>query len=421
VTEVAAFRALRYDPARVDLDRVIAPPYDVISPEERVRLWDRDPHCAIRLVLTREATAEAAADYRDAARRLAEWRRLGILTQDPRPAVYVLRQRYTDLEGQARTREGFFALLHLEDYARRVVLPHERTLAGPKLDRLKLLRAARANLSSVLLLYEDPERSLTGVLAAATRCVARARDDAGILHELFPLEAPEAVAAITGFLRERPVVIADGHHRYETALLYRDEQRRGNVRREDPFEWTLGYFANAYAEGTELRPIHRVLRKAPPPTAAAWREGLPGWRHESVALPGPEALPALLARHLAPHRGRPAFAADDGSGVLHVFVRLADAGAALPVRVLHEEVVGGVFGISEDAVREGALAFPKDALEAARMVRRGEGAVALYLNPLEPADVFRVTAAGELLPQKSTFFYPKLPTGMVFRAHEAEP
>ena len=418
MTALRPFRALRYDPSRVDLDRVIAPPYDVVTPEERRQYWERDPHSAIRLELTREVGDEATTDYAGAAETLAAWRRAGVLRRDPRPALYALRQRFPGPDGEARVREGFFALLRLEDYERRVVRPHERTLAGPKADRLKLLRATRANLSSIFLLYEDPGRALTGLLTRQLDAGAQqvARDPAGVEHTLVAIEDGAAIAAIERFLADRPVVIADGHHRYETALAYRDECRRGGGAGADaPFEWTLGYFADAYAPGSLLLPIHRVVREVPAPSDAEWASRLSGWTARRVSCPGPEAVPSLLASELAPLAGRPAFAADDGSGVLRVLSRPALGPDELGIRAIHAEVLGGVFGLDEAAVRDGAVAFPKHALEAAREVRSGRGTVALYLNPLRPEDVFRVTGAGEILPQKSTFFMPKIPTGLLFR------
>jgi len=419
VTELRPFRALRYDPRRVDLSRVIVPPYDVIAPEERAALWERDPHSAVRLELTRRVEEEAATDYAEVARTLSAWRREGVLRRDDSPALYALRQRYRAPDGSPVARDGFFALLRLEDYAKRVVLPHEATLAAPKADRLKQLRAARTNLSPVFLLYEDRERALAPVLdrALAEPPLASARDDAGAEHALARLADPEGERALRDFLADRPVVIADGHHRYETALAYRDERRAAspNAGPDAPHEWLLAYFANAYAEGTLLLPIHRVIRKGSAPTDAAWRARLPGWEERRVPLPDPDVVPHLLAEHLAPLRDRHAFAADDASGWLRIFSRPRPAPEALDVRALHREVVEGVFGLTEDAVREGAVAYPKDARRAAQEVRSGGGAVALFLNPLAPDDVFRVTRAGELLPQKSTFFHPKLPSGLVFR------
>jgi hypothetical protein len=174
--------------------------------------------------------------------------------------------------------------------------------------------------------------------------------------------------------------------------------------------------ANAFAPGTLLLPIHRLIRKGSPPSEAAWSERLPGWSQRKVALPSADAIPELLAEHLAPLRDdHYAFAADDTSGQLRIFSRPRSADGELSVRIIHREVIEGVFGLDEEAVRGGAISYPKSTPQTAKDVRAGEGCVALYLNPLAPDDVFRVTAAGEVMPQKSTFFFPKLPTGLVFR------
>jgi uncharacterized protein (DUF1015 family) len=231
------------------------------------------------------------------------------------------------------------------------------------------------------------------------------------------------------------VVIADGHHRYETALDYRDERRAAGAGTgvDAPHEWLLVYLANAYAPGSLLLPIHRLVSKGALPTEMQvsrsgakpsevhrdWlRERLPGWDCRAVPIADPGELPGLLARHLEPLLDRHAFAADDASGRLRIFSRARRDGELL-VRVIHREVIEGVFGLDEDAVRAGAIAYPKSALQTARDLRAGRGAVALYLNPLTPEDVFRVTGAGEVLPQKSTFFTPKLPSGLVFRPLDA--
>ena len=416
MTDVVPFRALRYDPSRVDLARVLVPPFDVIAPGERERYWTRDPHCAIRLDLTRALADEAGADYLDVAERLRAWQAEGVLVRDPAAALYVLQQRFADPSGRELRRVGFFGALRLEDYERRVVLPHERTLRGPKDDRLRQLRATRTNLSSVFFLYEDPEDELGPRLeeALAAGAVISAKDEAGVEHSLAVVTERRFLEAARRFLLPRPVVIADGHHRYETALAYRDERRASEAGGpEAPFERALGYFANAYGSGTLLLPIHRVIRRGAAPGDAEWRAKLPGWEERRVAVRGAERIAAALEGALAPLADRHAFAADDGSGALRVFSRPADG--ELSVRVLHREVIEGVFGLGDDAVREGAVAFPKSLSETARMVRAGEGSVALYLNPLRAEDVFRVTGAGELMPQKSTFFAPKLPTGLLFR------
>jgi uncharacterized protein (DUF1015 family) len=425
MTRIRPFAALRYDRERVRLADVIVPPYDVIAAADRERFYARDPHNAIRLELTRRVEDEAGADYADVRRTLEAWGRSGVLAQDPRPAFYALRQSFTGPDGKSHVRDGFFGLLHLEDYARRGVRPHERTLAGPKADRLKMLRATRANLSIVFLLYEDREETLLRRLAPALEAepLAEASDEAGATHRLARIDAPAEILALQEFFAPRPLVIADGHHRYETALAYRDEQRAAHPEAgpDAPCEWILAYFANAFAPGSLLLPIHRLILRGAAPSEREWSEKLPGWRCESAPLRSAEELPGLLAAQLAPLRDRHAFAADDASGRLRIFSRPLTAGAAageLSVRVIHREVIEGVFGLDEQAVRDGAIDYPKSALQTALDVRAGRGVVALYLNPLVPEDVFRVTAAGEVLPQKSTFFYPKLPTGLVFRRFE---
>jgi uncharacterized protein (DUF1015 family) len=427
MTRIQPFRALRYDPARVSLAKVIVPPYDVIAAGDREDLYARDPHSAIRLELTRRVEDEAGTDYAEVRGTLADWTRSGILVRDPRPALYALRQSFHGPDGKPHVRDGFFGLLQLEDYARGSIRPHERTLEGPKADRLKMLRAAQANLSSVFLLYEDREEELLRRLAPALEAepLATARDEAGATHRLARIEDAALIESVRAFLEPRPLVIADGHHRYETALAYRDEQRAASpgAGESAPFEWILAYFANAFAPGSLLLPIHRLILRGSPPSDREWAERLPGWSCETVALASAREITGLLASRLAPLRERHAFAADDASGRLRIFSRPRARAAAdeLSVRVIHREVIEGVFGLGERAVREGAIDYPKSALQTALDLRAGRGVVALYLNPLAPEDVFRVTAAGEVLPQKSTFFYPKLPTGLLFRSFEAAP
>ena len=344
---------------------------------------------------------------------LDAWTEEGILRRDAAPALYALRQEFTAPDGQAGARDGFFALLRLEDYGARVVRPHERTLAGPKADRLKMLRAARANLSPVFFLYEDPAGELNADLAAALDAEAgdAGRDAAGTRHRIVSIDDAALHQRVADFFAERPVVIADGHHRYETALAYREECRASD---DAPEGWLLGYFANAYAPGSLLLPIHRVLLREPGPDWAARIEAA-GWKPQPLPAPTPEKLPAALdAARATPDEV--SVVADDGSGSWVRFSRSRDA--TLSIRAIHAEILEGALGFDAEQIRDGAIAFPKSAQETARMVRDGEGHLALYLNALTPEDVFAVTGAGEVLPQKSTFFFPKLPSGLLFRPFE---
>ena len=425
MADVRPFRALRYDSDRVALSDVIVPPYDVISAEERVALYDRDPHSAVRLELTREVGDEADTHYTHVSETLRDWQSEGILLRDAAPALYVLRQEFTAPDGSSRVRDGFFAALRLEDYAKGIVRPHELTMAGPKADRLRVMRATGATLSSLFLLYEDRSDELAAPLADALENsqAAQCAEAVGVTNRLALIHDPDVISRVGEFMADRPLVIADGHHRYETCLAYRDECRAavGAPGPDAHYEFALVYLANAFSSGSLLLPIHRVIRKAGVPTQSAWNERLPGWNRKSVALgPGApaERVREVLAEHLEPLAGLPSFAADDASGTILVFWRDRPLGDALMVRILERDVIDAVFDLDASAIRDGAVSFPKSAERAAAEVRAGEGTVALYLNGLQPDDVFRATAAGEVMPQKSTYFAPKIPTGLVFRVED---
>ena len=423
MTVVRPLRALRYDTERVDLSNVIVPPYDVIAADERASFFDRDPHNAIRFELTRDVADEADAEYGWIRANLDAWRESGVLVRDDEPAYYVMAQRYAAPSGEVLERVGFFAELGLEEYEARVVRPHERTLAGPKADRLKLLRAAEANLSSVFLLYEDREDRLGVLLADALEAglLGTAQDGAGVEYRLARMTDPKAIGQVQSFLAERPSVIADGHHRYETALEYRRQQvAASGADATAPWQSTIAYFANAYAPGSLLLPIHRVVKEVAPPSQVEWIERLPGWDVRVLDEVSLDEVEGMLGDELAPLAGQPAFVAESANGTTLLISRSEPLKDELMVRIIEREVLGAVFGLDVDAIRGGAVSFPKSARRAGQEVRDGEGTVALYLNPMTPDDVFRATGEGEVMPQKSTFFYPKIPTGMVFRDHRDE-
>ncbi len=420
MTVARPFRAVRYDTRRADLSAVIVPPYDVIAADVRAGFFDRDPHNAIRFELTRDVADEATADYAWVRGLFDAWLAEGVLVQDREPAYYVMGQRYVAPSGDSLERIGFFAELALEEYDARVVRPHERTLAGPKADRLKQLRAAEANLSSVFLLYEDPEDELGSELMRALdeALIGRARDGAGVEYRLARVTDAAATLRIQRFLAARPSVIADGHHRYETALEYRRQMRAMQGDREDaPWQSTLAYFANAYARGSLLLPIHRVIASLPAPTEDEWRKRLPDWQVTRLPRTSLDRIDAFLAEHLAPLADRPAVVVEPAGGDPLLLQRAEPLGESLMVRILESEILASVFGLDAQAIRDGAVHFPKSAKRAALEIREGAGSVALYLNPTTPEAVFHATAHGDVMPQKSTFFYPKVPTGMVFRDH----
>ena len=269
--EIRPFRALRFDPTSIDdLAAVVAPPYDVIGPEEHARLLARHPANVVRLDLPEDAQGDEPDDrYRRAARTLAAWRSGGILRKDPHPSIYVYEQTYrvpgTDV---GRTQRGFFARLRLEPFGPSAgVLPHERTLSGPKEDRYKLLRATGVNTSPVVGLYDDRSGAVRDRLEAwaAGPAEVDVADDDGTHHRLWAVpadgEQAEAVTALLTAAAAGPITIADGHHRYETALRYRDERRMSRSCEEDPaFDYLLMFFLPSTGEPLTVLPTHRVVR-----------------------------------------------------------------------------------------------------------------------------------------------------------------
>jgi uncharacterized protein (DUF1015 family) len=433
VPQIRSFRALRYHADAVDdLAHVVAPPYDVIGPERMKVLLARHPRNAIRLDLPGvEAGEDPDERYRRAARTLAAWRSDGTLRKDVRPALYVYEQTYrvpgTDVE---RTQRGFLGRLRLEPFGEGV-LPHERTLSGPKEDRYRLLRATGINTSPVVALYEDESgeasRRLAG--AAAVSSAVDLEDDDGVRHRLWVVpddqEPDGTVGVLTRIAGSAPVVIADGHHRYETALRYRDERRMTRSCEEDPpFDYILMLFLESTAEPLTVLPTHRVVR------GVTDIDGLSAAAAELFSMT-PTSAEALVARYeaaarLAGGQGRLGLVTRLGAWLLEArrsaFEPILPAGGAA-ARALDVTLLGAALehlaGIDAAAVAAGdRLADTKSADEAVSLVIHGDADAAFLLEPTPVRSILDVARDGDVMPQKSTYFYPKALTGLLFNPHE---
>jgi uncharacterized protein (DUF1015 family) len=399
---ITPLRGVRYDPACVgDYRDVLAPPYDVISTAEQEALHARSPWNAVRLVLPREADRGAAA-----ARTLREWLAEGVLRRDAAPALYHYAQTFPVPGGGTARREGIICRLRLEPFARGVVRPHERTLPGPKADRLAILRATGAHLSPIFglsTLSGVRLRDLLGTAVAAPPTVD-VTDSAGERHELWTVTAPDAIARVVAALAPATVIIADGHHRYETALAYCEEQNGAGASGT-----VLAFLANMAEEGLVILPTHRLVRRSRHVDAAALEAGL-GGRFAVAPLPpgaarAPGEIDCLLPARALRLRALPGAAA--------ALARLPAAVRGLDVALLHAAVLEPLLGLAPDAVAA-ALDFTHDDAAAARAVRSGRAAAAFCVTPPSLAQVRAVCLAGELMPEKSTYFYPKLADGLVY-------
>jgi uncharacterized protein (DUF1015 family) len=427
---VRPFRALRYDPAVVgSIASVVAPPYDVIGAEEQNRLYESSPYNAVRLDLSRDRDRYGAAS-----RSFAEWRERGVLVRDPDPVFYLYAQRHRLKGGEEHERFGFFARLRLEEFASGKVLPHEKTLASPKADRLALQRACRANLSSIFGLYSSPGFSLAALAARTLRTPPWAdfEDAAGVRHRLWRLVDADVQESLRRQLESRTVYIADGHHRYETALRYRDERRAetGHRAGSEPFDYVLAFLVNMDEPGLVVLPTHRLLRELPIEATELVERAGRYFRVEEVArAAGAQGLVERMKA--APGERRIGVVL---RGERHFFVLVAREGEndarlsgstalrRLDVTLLHGLVLEGETSIlGLDAHREaeaGRWSYTKDETEAVRRVEEGEMAAAFLLNATRVDEVRAVSEAGETMPEKSTYFHPKILTGLVFHPLE---
>jgi uncharacterized protein (DUF1015 family) len=383
VSRISPFVGLRFDVARVGpLDRVTSPPYDVISPHERRRLLAASPHNAIRLDLGEDEPGAEQDKYRRAGRELRRWREEGILISSPRPSYYPYEMRFSYHGRPMRTR-GIVCLIELEEWGGSI-LPHEQVMQGPVDDRLDHLRALRANVSSIHTVFSGPCSPLADALdrATATEPLATTTDDEGVEHRLWAIEDAAGLAeAIEGV----SLMIADGHHRYTTALRFRDEMRAEHG--PGPWDRVMALVVDAATEDVPVLPYHRIVRTPPAPTGGMRVRDL----EEILDTIDDEAV-------------RYGVAAWEDDEVIH---RVVDLDGDPPtVCALHRDVLRG---------RDDALSFTHDAVDAEQAARGGSARAAVFLPPTTAGRIQAVVERGDRLPQKSTFFWPKPRTGLVIR------
>jgi uncharacterized protein (DUF1015 family) len=446
VPSIHPFRALRYSRELVpDLSTVVAPPYDVISPDEHKRLLARDPRNVVRLDLPQEEPGDPEDErYRRAGRTLAAWRSEGVLRRDPRPALYEYEQRYT-VPGTQReaVRRGIFARVGLESFGPASgIRAHERTLAEPREDRYRLLRATNVNTSPVVGLADDESGTVAEWLrdVAETPPVSELTDDADVEHRLWMSavgqdDARDArLAAVAQRLGAAAITLADGHHRYETALRYADDRRRGPALEERPAWAEILMLILEPQEGPlTVLPTHRVLLGLPDDAGERILRRAAELFDVESGVPADQLIAAFDGSGGASGgEGRFGLWTRDGGAMLRArrsaFAPFLPAGGTAVRRLdvtLASVAIEQLAGIDPSAVAEGRLAFTMSAAEAVRWVDEGvrptggtPASVALLLDPTPPAEIVAVAADGDVMPQKSTYIYPKALTGLVINPLE---
>jgi uncharacterized protein (DUF1015 family) len=437
MARIYPFRALRYNPSHVHIEDVVTQPYDKITPAMQQAYYQRSPYNLVRIILgLPELFDEPGVNdvYTRAARDFKEWRGSGILAQEIDPCIFAYEQRFTipGSDGTSCVRRGFISLGEIYDYDQNVVFRHEQTLSKPKSDRLNLLRATHAHFGQIFMLYSDPGLTAEKVLfSGATGPEVEITDEYGVVHRVWKVSDVSTINIVTGAMADKKLIIADGHHRYETALNYSREhapdsiattkRNPANTSPQPPYPEAavMMTFVNMEAGGLIILPTHRVvfgLKDFSPDTF------LDRSRPYFDITPVSSASAAALSKQLSTANGV-AFAAvtKKGSFLLHAKPQAVnDELAAVPERrrrldlvQLHSLVLEKILNITPEAIREQRnLRYLRDAAEAVEQVSSGEADIAFLTNPVKLEQLREVAFAGDVMPQKSTDFYPKLLSGL---------
>jgi uncharacterized protein (DUF1015 family) len=455
MAEIRPFRAYRYDTDRVALKDVLTQPYDKITPEMQERYYAASPYNLIAIEKGKTAAGDTPENnlYTRAAARVEEWIGAKILVQDGAPSIYVYAQDYLVLGTQTRrTRIGFIALGRVEDYSAGVVFPHERTLSAPKADRIELLRHTRTQTGQLFMLYDDASRKIEALIEDIARrnTPIEMRDEFEVTHRLWPVSDADAIRRIETAMAQQKLVIADGHHRYETALNFRNENREKAIAKDEksepnsstPFagdkyaayEFAMMTFINTHSKGLTILPTHRLVRNLDGFDFERFRKSVgPYFDWYSYPFANAEERAASYAEFRrdseGSNHGRRGIGvysgvANRGANAFYLFLLrrdvdleqllpdLSEAQRGLDVVLLHRVMVEKGLAITAEAVEaEKFISYEREIEKAISAVDRGEAQMACLLKPVRVEQVTEIALGGGVLPQKSTDFYPKLLSG----------
>jgi uncharacterized protein (DUF1015 family) len=426
MAKIFPFPALRYNLNKVKAEDVLTQPYDKITPAMQEKYYARSPYNLVRVILGKSEPGDGDKTnvYSRAKQALKEWQSAGLLERDPEGSLFLYTQEFTAPGSAAKKRRsGLIAVGQLHDYSDKVVFRHEQTLAKPKSDRLNLLRATRMHAGQIFMLYSDPEKTAERLLDKPGSPVVDMVDDYGVRNQLWKISDAKAIAALQHALADKKLIIADGHHRYETALAYRDE-RRAAAGKADPsasYERVMMTLVNTADEGLVILPTHRVVHGmknlAIPEFLKAVSsdfevEQIADAKNPPAARSGGTSLRVVTQDRDYLLRARP-------ESVNKQLAHLSPAQRELDVIVLHKLLLEGALGMSEKSIRnQEHIHYVREANEAIDRVRKGEAQLAFLIEPVRIEQMEAVAFAGEVMPQKSTDFYPKLLSGMTFYSVE---
>src|SRR6266852_2318823 len=438
---ISPFQAWRYDPERVPVQMAVTQPYDKITPTMQERYYQASPFNMVRIILGKPLPGDGDAEnvYTRAAASFQNWRQTGVLRQDPEPSVYRYSQTFRipgDVPGSQTQaeRRSFIALGRIEDYSAGVVFRHEQTLAKPKADRLDLLRASRAHFGQIFMLYSGAGKVDAQLDSAAATFKApdiEVTDEYDVVHRVWKISDPSVIASVQQHMRDRKLIIADGHHRYETALTYRNERRAEAETGSGlpvPYDSVMMTFVDMDRPGLVILPTHRVAFGLPSFSVARFQAETGRFFEVEEVDAGIDAARAAAILQQAGRDGTALLAVTaEAAFLLHtpkangssMFGNLSLRQQALDVVQLHKCLLEGVLKISEEAIRnQENVSYCREAADALMQVRSGKVQAAFLMNPVRMEQVRDIAFAGEVLPQKSTDFYPKLLSGLTIYALE---
>ena len=436
MAEIFPFRAYRYNTKLVEPAKVLTQPYDKITPAMAEKYAAASPYNLIPIEKGKSRAEDTAADnvYTRAAEKLDEWIRDKVIVQDATLSLYAYFQEYTvPGTSERRARKGFIAVGRIEDYSAGVVFRHEQTLSGPKADRLELLRHTQTHTGQLFMIYSDPAARIDALLAAAAQSKpdVELRDEYNVVHKLWPVTGAQTLEAIHREMADKKLVIADGHHRYETALAYRDEcrARAGRVDPNAPYEKVMMTLFNTAGEGLTILPTHRVVANVPNFSFAGFRAALAdAFDVHSYPFSGSADRPRAyeqFRRDLVRGREQRAIGAYAGDAAFYIFVLKKEANLEvllqgvspaqrrLDIVLLHRLILERGLNITQDAVKtEKNITYEREMDTAIGEVDSGRAQICFLLNPVSVETVAEMAMGGEVLPQKSTDFFPKLMSGI---------
>ncbi len=437
MAEIRPFHALRYDPLRVPVRDVVTQPYDKITPEMQSRYYGANPHNLVRIILGKAEAGDNDRQnvYTRAAQALQDWQRSGVLKADSKPSIYAYSQHFTANIGgtsHALERRSFIALGRIYDYSERIVFRHEQTLAKPKADRLNLLRATRAHFGQIFMLYGDPAASINGLLfSEGSHPDLEVSDEYGVLHRLRKVSDEHIVNIVTTEMADKKLIIADGHHRYETALNYRNEAKAGPDPRLAPAaEFVMMTFVNMDEPGLVILPTHRVLfglqELKPADLLGKIRKVA-----EVSRIDRPDPAKSLEQNSGAKQDSLFVLALKDGNYLIRIKEKqaasllgdLSPRQQKLDVVRLHRIILNQALGITEESIRQQThIRYLRESAEAIEAVHKDPNVNAAFLmDPVTIGQMQEVAFSGEVMPQKSTDFFPKLLSGLTIHSlnHES--